>query len=124
MKAFLSIFMLLAFGTGVWGYTPSPEQIAKWKEAAENGEAAAQFNLGAAYDFGQGVAEDDTEAVKWYRKAAEQGHAQAQYNLGIMYDNGDGGSGGPAQPDPALERNPGIPNEWPISVEPGPFFDS
>ena len=41
MKALLSIVLLLAFGTGVWGYTP--EQIAEWKEAAENGDAEAIF---------------------------------------------------------------------------------
>jgi len=39
---------------------------------------------------GEGVPEDDREAVKWYRKAAEQGYASAQYNLGVMYDNGRG----------------------------------
>ena len=52
--------------------------------------AGAQSNLGAMYETGQGVAEDDVEAVKWYRKAAEQGHATAQYNLGVMHANGRG----------------------------------
>jgi uncharacterized protein len=36
----------------------------------------AQYNLGVMYAIGQGVPEDDAEAVKWYRKAAEQGHAE------------------------------------------------
>ena len=60
------------------------------KERAEQGDADAQFNLGFRYDNGEGVPEDDAEAVKWYRKAAEQGYAKAQYNLGLMYDNGEG----------------------------------
>ena len=42
------------------------------------------------YDDGDGVSEDDAEAVKWYRKAAEQGHARAQLFLGAMYTDGDG----------------------------------
>jgi TPR repeat protein len=42
------------------------------------------------YEFGEGVPENDAEAVKWYRKAADQGHAKAQSNLGVMYYNGDG----------------------------------
>ena len=42
------------------------------------------------YDNGQGVPEDDMEAVKWWRKAAEQGDEAAQYNLGIAYANGIG----------------------------------
>ena len=42
------------------------------------------------YDNGEGVPENDAEAVKWYRKAADQGYAKAQSNLGVMYDNGEG----------------------------------
>ena len=45
---------------------------------------------GVMYDFGEGVPENDAEAVKWYRKAADQGHAQAQSNLGVMYVKGEG----------------------------------
>jgi hypothetical protein len=41
------------------------------------------------YDNGEGVTEDDKEAVKWLRKAAEQGHASSQYNLGRMYVQGE-----------------------------------
>jgi len=58
--------------------------------AAKQGEAYAQYNLGVMYDFGNGVPENDAEAVKWYRKAADQGLADAQYNLGVMYDFGRG----------------------------------
>ncbi|MDE0835771.1 MAG: tetratricopeptide repeat protein [Akkermansiaceae bacterium] len=60
------------------------------KERAEQGDADAQCNLGVMYANGEGVPEDDAEAVKWFRKAAEQGHADAQYNLGIMYAKGEG----------------------------------
>ena len=42
------------------------------------------------YDNGQGVLQDDKEAVKWYRKSAEQGHPKAQSNLGVLYSNGQG----------------------------------
>ena len=61
-----------------------------WLPLAEQGDAQAQFNLGLMYDKGQGVKQDDVEAVKWYRKAAEQGLAQAQLNLGNMYRTGEG----------------------------------
>ena len=57
---------------------------------AEQGSAEAQVALGVMYDAGQGVPENDAEAVGWYRKAAEQGHARAQYNLGVMHANGEG----------------------------------
>ena len=42
------------------------------------------------YANGEGVPENDAEAVKWYRKAADQGHADAQSNLGFMYATGEG----------------------------------
>jgi TPR repeat protein len=42
------------------------------------------------YDEGEGVPENNAEAVRWYRLAAEQGYARAQSNLGFMYSNGEG----------------------------------
>ena len=60
------------------------------RQAAEQGDATAQFNLGNMYASGRGVLEDDAEAVRWYRLAAEQGHADAQFNLGVKYDFGEG----------------------------------
>ena len=61
-----------------------------WLIDAEQGDAAAQINLGAMYNLGQGVPQDYKESVKWYRLAAEQGNAQAQTKLGIMYNLGKG----------------------------------
>jgi TPR repeat protein len=42
------------------------------------------------YDEGKGVAQDFSEAVKWYRLAAAQGIAAAQSNLGLMFGRGKG----------------------------------
>ena len=42
------------------------------------------------YDNGEGVIEDNKEAVKWYRLAADQGDANSQLNLGWMYHYGEG----------------------------------
>lgn len=58
--------------------------------AAEKGNAEAQFKLGIMYGNGQGVSQNDTQAIDWYRKAAEQGYAPAQFNLGYAYENGQG----------------------------------
>ena len=60
------------------------------KLLAEQGDAEDQLNLGIRYANGEGVPEDDVEAVKWYRLAAKQGLARGQSYLGIMYGNGDG----------------------------------
>ncbi len=38
---------------------------------------------------GEGVPQDNVEALSWFRRAAEQGKAGAQYNLGVMYASGE-----------------------------------
>ena len=58
---------------------------------AEQGNATAQYNLGQMYRRGEGVKQDDAEAVKWYRKAAEQGNIDAQNAMGEVYLSGIGG---------------------------------
>jgi hypothetical protein len=42
------------------------------------------------YDQGLGVAQNRTEAARWYRRAAESGEPRAQYNLGDLYLRGEG----------------------------------
>jgi hypothetical protein len=61
-----------------------------WKKAAAQGNASAQAALGVLYEKGQGVPQDNVQAVFWYRKAADQGNAPAQTNLGFMYEKGQG----------------------------------
>lgn len=61
-----------------------------YRNAAEQGDASAQFLLGAEYADGGVMPRDDAESVKWYRKAAGQGDASAQNNLGIAYLKGIG----------------------------------
>ncbi len=78
------------FAEGVAAYKRGDYETAlrELRPLANQGNAEAQFNLGVMYDKGEGVPQDDTEAVKWYRKAAEQGYAEAQYSLGLMYVKG------------------------------------
>ena len=60
------------------------------EEAADQGHAKAQYNLGLMYYEGQGVAQDYSAAMKWFRMAADQENAKAQYSLGLMYHQGQG----------------------------------
>lgn len=62
----------------------------EFREAADQGHAAAQYFLGQMYRRGRGVERDRAAAVRWYRKAADQGHARAQFRLGLMYRRGQG----------------------------------
>ncbi len=61
-----------------------------FRRLAEQGFAAARFNLGLMYSGGKGVPQDHAEAAKWYRRAAEQGDADAQNMLGLVYGRGHG----------------------------------
>ena len=54
---------------------------ADYREAAEKGDAKAQFNLGNCYFNGWGVSKNMAEAVKWYKKAARQGIPNAKKAL-------------------------------------------
>ena len=54
------------------------EAVAWYRKAAEQGDAAAQFNLGWMYAEGRGMERNYTIAVEWYLKAAERGHERAQ----------------------------------------------
>ena len=61
-----------------------------WLEAAEGGDAQAQYYVGEIYERGLGTEPDYVRAAEWYRKAADQGFAQAQINLGFLYEKGLG----------------------------------
>ena len=66
------------------------ETVAEVRAQAEQGDAEAQYKLGLRYGTGEGVPQDDAEAVRWLCLAADQGFASAQYNLGLKYDTGEG----------------------------------
>ena len=84
LVVFLFTSVITVFGSNV------TNEFEKVLALAEQGDAAAQYNLGVMYAKGQGVAKDFAEAMKWYRKSAEQGNARAQINLGYMYAAGRG----------------------------------
>ena len=64
--------------------------MGEFRPLAEQGDARAQFNLGAMYLYGWGVPRDVGEALRWYRLAADHGLADAQFILGFMYGAGRG----------------------------------
>jgi len=80
------------------GVARDEKEAAKWyRRAAEQGLAAAQYNLAAMYVIGRGVPQSNAEALKWYRQAADQGDALAQFNLGMRYYEANGVVADPVQ---------------------------
>jgi TPR repeat protein len=72
---------------------------ALYGEAAEQGDAGAQFSLGVLHALGAGVPRDVELALGWYEKSAEQADRDAQYALAQRLEQGvpgrtDDGAGG------------------------------
>lgn len=49
------------------------------KEASDEGNSAASYNIGYFYDNGLYVEKDHEEARKWYQKAEDQGDAPSYH---------------------------------------------
>src|SRR5262245_51719027 len=64
------------FEEGVRAYKSGDYATAlrEWLPLAQQGDAGAQFLIGALYVQGQGVPQDYGQATQWFRRAAEQGH--------------------------------------------------
>jgi TPR repeat protein len=66
----------------------SPD-IAALQKSAEEGDAAAQFQLGRAYYRGNSVEKDPQKALELIRKAAEAGNPDGIDSMGFFYANGE-----------------------------------
>lgn len=63
----------------------------KWfRQAAEQGDAQAQFGLAVMYANGSAVPQDFAAAMKYFHLAAAQGDCAPCYYLGLFYENGLG----------------------------------
>ncbi len=60
------------------------------EQAAERGDADAQYGLGVFYFEGKAVPKDLLQSKRWFLAAAKQGHINAQFNLGNAYIYGRG----------------------------------
>ncbi len=60
------------------------KSVSLFEELANQGDRAAQYNLGIIYEIGVGGLRDDRRAEDWYRKAAENGLPEAQFCLATI----------------------------------------
>ena len=68
-----------------WGVPQDYTEAVWWyRKAAEQGNVAAQNNLGFMYDNGQGVPQDYVQAHLWFNLAAAQGNDMAKKNRDIV----------------------------------------
>ncbi len=73
------------------GVPKDETEAAYWfRKAADQGDPAAQNQLGYLYSFGIGVQRDDEQAFRWFARAAGAGWQPAKLNLAVMYLKGAG----------------------------------
>ena len=72
--------------------TTMGKEVLSWLEYESNikNNTLAQYRIGRFYANGIGVAQNYTEAGRYYRLAADRGHADALSNLGYYYEVGKG----------------------------------
>jgi hypothetical protein len=61
------------------------EHMAQYREAAEQGDAEAQYQLGLGYVTSLDFEPNPVEALNWWRKAAAQQHPESLFTLGMWY---------------------------------------
>eukprot|EP00590_Aulacoseira_subarctica_P007176 CAMPEP_0172428428 /NCGR_PEP_ID=MMETSP1064-20121228/46273_1 /TAXON_ID=202472 /ORGANISM="Aulacoseira subarctica , Strain CCAP 1002/5" /LENGTH=347 /DNA_ID=CAMNT_0013173201 /DNA_START=241 /DNA_END=1284 /DNA_ORIENTATION=- len=112
---------------------PNPLQGVVWlRRCAElHGHAQSIYELGVAFYTGEGVVEDEGQAVKYFRMSSDDGHPGASYLLGDCLLDGFGTEkdraealerfigaaerghrGAQSRVLALLERRPGEPSEW------------
>jgi hypothetical protein len=82
------ILMVAVVAGGSWFFWTNQQHRAD--QAAGQGDAAEEYNLGNRYYLGESVTKDLAQAISWYRKAGNHGHAGAQFKLGELFHNGEG----------------------------------
>ena len=60
------------------------------RQAAEKGNAEAQYNYGICYQQGVEVPKSDCIANTWFLKSARQGRKDAQFKVAYSYETGRG----------------------------------
>lgn len=76
---------------GLQGIAPDPEKgVRLLNQAAYQGDSRACYNLGLAYQNGNGVSPDLIEAYKWFHLGAEAGHPQAKAARAELMNKMDG----------------------------------
>ena len=86
------VYYGMCLNDGRAGMEPNSEEAVSWfKRCSElHGHPQSQYELGVAFYTGEGVAENEDEAVRLFKLAAQQHHAAACYMLGDCLLDGVG----------------------------------
>jgi hypothetical protein len=82
--------------TETFSHTVYLQPYSKLRQAAEQGDPQAQYDLAYLYYKSgsdpeiSGISRSEKLAAQWYREAALQGHSSAQYNMAVLHLHGHG----------------------------------
>lgn len=81
---------LLGAGYAAYDAKNYADAATAFRRAAEKGHAGAMHSLAQMYHKGQGVPQDDAQALQWNLRAAAKGHEEAMINVAQAYETGVG----------------------------------
>lgn len=70
--------------------TDFKNDFAKWRKAAEQGDAEGLFRTGVYYGTGDIVSHDYKKSIEYFKKAEKKGHLDAIFQIGIYHQFGFG----------------------------------
>ncbi len=76
--------------TGAYLQGDHARALSLFEPLAEEGNPLAQYSMANLYASGQGVEQNQGEAVRWLRRAARGGYRRAAVDLGNRYASGLG----------------------------------
>ena len=71
------VFLILSLFVPVMAGAQDPASLEQTRQAAGQGDAEAQLEIGILYEFGYHMPKNNVTALAWYLRSAEQGNALA-----------------------------------------------
>ncbi|UXM94103.1 sel1 repeat family protein [Bartonella sp. HY329] len=92
MKKSAVVFMFIGslfISSNSWCYAETSDGFKQTEYLATINRTESQYKMGLYYYYGNEVAQNKMEAIKWFKRSAERGGAEAQYMLGLIYLNSE-----------------------------------
>lgn len=76
--------------TNVKKLAGASKEVQEFYEKALNGDGDSMYKLVKAYYYGDGIAQNYSEAIKWAKKGVDLNYASCQNLIGVAYGEGNG----------------------------------
>lgn len=90
MQFIKSLVIILLLFTPFICLASGEDKVSSIMNAAKNGNAEAQFELGKMYENGLNIEQNSSLSIVWFTKSAKNGNADAQIIMSLAYSFGIG----------------------------------